>query len=168
MWPDWVIFEIVWWQIFIQKLPKIFANLWAILKHKFFSFKTDVATFWTPSGKIGLRFILTSGHTGPTCGLCLEAFKFSARYSFQLGLLSFATTKISKVIKCEEAHLGLLRLVRVCITCNKEIQSRLTSPTLFLLSFMTNTLTWTYTMTCQKKHTVCFNFLVIWSFYLKV
>ena len=46
VWPDWVIFEKSWSQIYLQKCPKYLVTFWAVWKRPF-KVKTTVTTFWT-------------------------------------------------------------------------------------------------------------------------
>ena len=59
VWPDWVIFERSWSQIFFKKWPNFMMTFWAILKNIILLVKTAAATFWATFVKIWATFYIS-------------------------------------------------------------------------------------------------------------
>ena len=59
VWPDWVIFERSWSQIFFKKGPNFMMTFWAILKNIILLVKTAAATFWATFVKIWATFYIS-------------------------------------------------------------------------------------------------------------
>ena len=64
MWPDWVICESSYQQVFSQRGPKYFVTFWTILKN-IIKVQTYVAMFWTLSAKLG-NFLIQHPVTLPS------------------------------------------------------------------------------------------------------
>ena len=75
MWPDWVICESSYQQVFSQRGPKYFVTFWTILKN-IIKVQTYVAMFWTLSAKLG-NFLIQHPVTLPSTHCCRLWIKIS-------------------------------------------------------------------------------------------